>query len=374
MKCQYKYKHDTQKKCPHNALPDSKLCFWHEEKDGKDLHWQKLKEKDLKDAYLVKANLEGVNFLFPAILFNANLEGADLMSASLKGVYLNEANLKEANLLGAKLEDANLTAANLERANLTHANLQRAKLVGAKLEGANFRNTNLKEADLFSAEIIGAKNLRYAKLDNIIINEREGDQWKNKKEIRAEYNYRMAMDIYVNLKNYFRNDALYDKSSEYYIREQTLRGKILKIASKVKYDEKQENPPYYLQFFYKYKNRKFFPVLFFLESKTKWIVNRFLSMFSNYGESPFRVFLYSLFIIIIYSILYWCFQGITNENIDFNPSILESLYFSIVTFTTLGYGDYHPKPFFQLVATSEAFIGAFMLAFFVVVVSRKIIR
>jgi hypothetical protein len=51
MKCQYKYKHDTQKKCPHNALPDSKLCFWHEEKDGKDLHWQKLKEKDLKDAY-----------------------------------------------------------------------------------------------------------------------------------------------------------------------------------------------------------------------------------------------------------------------------------------------------------------------------------
>mgnify|MGYP001054055553 CR=1 FL=1 len=372
MKCEYKYKRDTQKKCPHDALPDSKLCFWHEEKDEKDLHGQKLKEKDLADAYLVKANLEDANFLFHAVLFNANLEGANLNSTILKGVYLNNASLKEANLFCVNLADADLTVANLERVDLTHANLQRAELVGAKLEGANFRNTDLRDADLFSAEIIGAKNLRYAKLDGIVINERNGDRRRDKKGSFG--NYRDAMDVYVNLKNYFHNDALYDKSSEYYIREQKVRGKILKIASRVEYDEKLIKPPYYLQFFYRCRNRKFFPVLFFLESKTKWIVNRFLSIFSNYGESPFRVLVSSLFIIIIYSILYWGFQGITSGDIKFNPSFLESLYFSIVTFTTLGYGDYHPKPFFQLVATSEAFIGAFMLAFFVVVVSRKIIR
>ena len=39
-----------------------------------------------------------------------------------------------------------------------------------------------------------------------------------------------------------------------------------------------------------------------------------------------------------------------------------SLYFSIVTFTTLGYGDVLPKPPFRLLAASEAVLGLVSLA------------
>jgi hypothetical protein len=38
------------------------------------------------------------------------------------------------------------------------------------------------------------------------------------------------------------------------------------------------------------------------------------------------------------------------------------LYFSIVTWTTLGYGDFHPAPGFRLIAASEAFVGYVFMA------------
>ena len=63
-------------------------------------------------------------------------------------------------------------------------------------------------------------------------------------------------------------------------------------------------------------------------------------------------------------------QGLTS----YKPDFLESLYFSFVTFTTLGYGDYAPTQAFQLVATAEAFFGAFMIALFVLVFGRKMLR
>jgi flavodoxin len=72
--------------------------------------------------------------------------------------------------------------------------------------------------------------------------------------------------------------------------------------------------------------------------------------------------------------VYWITGGITPDDAAFVPTLSESLYFSVVTFTTLGYGDYHPKQAYQTIAISEAFIGAFILAFFVVVVSRRLVR
>jgi hypothetical protein len=48
-----------------------------------------------------------------------------------------------------------------------------------------------------------------------------------------------------------------------------------------------------------------------------------------------------------------------------------SLYFSAVTFTTLGYGDYQPRGRLQLLCAAEAFIGAAMIAMVTVVLARR---
>jgi hypothetical protein len=51
-----------------------------------------------------------------------------------------------------------------------------------------------------------------------------------------------------------------------------------------------------------------------------------------------------------------------------------ALYFSTITFTTLGYGDYHPTGRLQIVAGVEALTGAVMIALLTVVFARKFLR
>jgi voltage-gated potassium channel Kch len=55
-------------------------------------------------------------------------------------------------------------------------------------------------------------------------------------------------------------------------------------------------------------------------------------------------------------------------------ALLNSIYFSVVTFTTLGYGDITPIGFSRLIATFEAFTGSFSLALFVVVFVKRMTR
>jgi hypothetical protein len=55
----------------------------------------------------------------------------------------------------------------------------------------------------------------------------------------------------------------------------------------------------------------------------------------------------------------------TNNSVD-------CIYFSAITFTTLGYGDFRPlEGWGRILAGSEAFIGAFMMALFVYTFARK---
>jgi len=108
-----------------------------------------------------------------------------------------------------------------------------------------------------------------------------------------------------------------------------------------------------------------------------FLMSRLLFITSLYGESVWRVIFTALSIIAIYTGIYSAKGGIVIKN-GSQPihNFLTNLYFSIVTFTTLGYGDLHPvaHTWMRLTAGSEAFLGAFLLAYFVVVVSRKIMR
>ncbi len=63
------------------------------------------------------------------------------------------------------------------------------------------------------------------------------------------------------------------------------------------------------------------------------------------GFVPFLIFDFA----IIYSV-----QSIQNSP-DLQAE--DYLYYSIVTFTTLGYGDFQPRPEFRLIAASQAFLG-----------------
>ncbi len=101
----------------------------------------------LEGAYLTRANLSFVHLngaelrgalLHFASLMRAELNRADLSYVSLINTFLDEASLKGANLYMAHLSEAHLKQADLER-----ADLQRASLKGADIRGANFQNANV---------------------------------------------------------------------------------------------------------------------------------------------------------------------------------------------------------------------------------------
>lgn len=68
-------------------------------------------------------------------------------------------------------------------------------------------------------------------------------------------------------------------------------------------------------------------------------------------------------------------QGGTTSTADGEPkSEFNALYFSIITFTTIGYGDYAPLGWLRWVAGAEGLTGLFLMAVFTVSFARKFIR
>ena len=377
MKCLHIYRHNPVKECPYEAGDDSTFCPFHEPLGGKNFEGEDLSDLDLEEAYLSeanlsRANLEGSNLRYSDLsdseLSHVNLswcllEGADLSGANLSHANLSSANLKNADLSNVKLIGADLSLANIENASLTNADLRGAELYGTNLSGTNLFNADLRGARLYGANLSGAKNIRYARFDEIVVEERLGDKLvREGKFIEAIESYNRAIDVYLLLKRVFTENGLYDRAGIYSVGEWRLRGKIQRIgyrALKTRYIDQ------FLPLTVRFRKKW----VAFVEGKARWLANRFLYFSSSYGESPGRVFLTTVFVITIYALLYRILGAVKGAR-----GFAENLYFSVVTFTTVGYGDYVPKSGYHLLAASEAFLGAFLMAFFVVVLSRKVIR
>jgi hypothetical protein len=82
----------------------------------------------------------------------------------------------------------------------------------------------------------------------------------------------------------------------------------------------------------------------------------------------------------LYTITGLNYQGelhVFNSAADFKDTMnlfLSCLYYSVVTFTTLGYGDFTPVGLSRAIAAFEAFSGSFTIALFVVVFVKKMTR
>ena len=109
--------------------------------------------------------------------------------------------------------------------------------------------------------------------------------------------------------------------------------------------------------------------------KRLWI--ELYRLLAGYGERPQYTATVSGSIILIFALLYWgfrCLQYSTRDPTLFQQ-IKDAVYFSFVTFTTLGLGDIHPvNDWGKALICCEAVIGAFLIALFVVVFVRKMAR
>ncbi len=74
------------------------------------------------------------------------------------------------------------------------------------------------------------------------------------------------------------------------------------------------------------------------------------------GMALAAIFLHSVALILIFAAIYRAF-GLICENNLVEADFPTALYFSVVTWTTLGYGDFAPPPEIRLIAALEAGLG-----------------
>ncbi|MCU7941017.1 MAG: pentapeptide repeat-containing protein [gamma proteobacterium symbiont of Bathyaustriella thionipta] len=299
------------------------LCFWHDNQTNKT-----------DDEQLVNK------------LQKQAKAGVSLVGYSLKRAELAELNLVRHNSkAGYDLSYADLYHANLRGAHLFHIDLH-----GASLMKANFQNSNIHCANLEDCNLLGI-NLTNARIENVswgkkLLQEKNADLAciEGDHELMLD-SLEQAEEIYRNLRKTAENQGLFELSGYFFYKEMVMR-------------------------------RYQLPRFSFHRS-----ISMVVDLFCGYGEKPLNVVLFSLFLIGICTITYFILGLVSNGvilQLDLSASLysnfitfLECLYFSVVTFTTLGYGDIVPIGSSRPVAAFEAFTGNFTIALFVVVFVKK---
>jgi len=113
---------------------------------------------------------------------------------------------------------------------------------------------------------------------------------------------------------------------------------------------------------------------FWLEKQySKWAEYFLLNITCRYGNSFGRWGLTGVFFIIIFGLLYWVSDLNHSMVIDHGGQFYNYFYYSVVTFTTLGFGDIIPISGLQKFFTGiEVFLGYVQLGLFLTLIQKKL--
>jgi hypothetical protein len=95
-------------------------------------------------------------------------------------------------------------------------------------------------------------------------------------------------------------------------------------------------------------------------------------LLAGFGLRPMRVIRTAVVVVMLYGALYWSAGGVRRPNSETDAGFWDAVYFSGVTFATVGYGDLVPAPRVRILALTEGMIGVFTMSFFVVVVANRL--
>lgn len=318
--CAYVYTDGTS--CPGEVEGEGNLCFWHDPKAAKD-------GADIRQRLEAWArsgrSMEGF------VLRQARLEGARLSSQQgfdLRRADLSRANLQGASLFNLDLREAQLLKTDFSRANLNHAKLENADLLGTILDG-----TKLEEVE-WGEVAMQEQKAQYA-----------GSEGKREEAARL---YKEAEEVYRNLRRTYDSSGYFQDAGRFFYREMVMRRKLMRRWS------------------------------------VQHLWSKLVDLMCGYGELPPRVLLFS-FIVVFGAAVFYLFLGVHTAHgflvFEASAGIEENIwryftcvYYSVITFCTIGYGDIVPVGYSRIIASIEGFIGAFAIALFIVVFSKKMTR
>ena len=298
---------------------------------GEDLSGLDLSGLDLTGADLSRANLSNSKLvsarLCGAVLFEADLTGCELLAADLTG-----ANLGSCRAVAAGFESANLANATMFSANLKGATFTKANLRGADMRRADLQETRIREADISDVDLTRS-NLQKADLEGSCVDKatlRDADLCHSR--LRGLKGYATAnwigADVHgVNFTGaYLTRRTIMDQNYLHEFRTQSRANAVM----------------YWLW----------------------WVTSDCGRSFLRWGTCIFL--LLSLFAVL--------FSFVAVDYGDY-PTAVSSFYYSVVTLTTLGYGDVLPASMAaQILAMIEVIIGYVMLGGLLSIFANKMAR
>jgi hypothetical protein len=284
-----------------------------------------------------------------AHIFKVTFVDCELAHSEFNNTEFIRCSFKNCSLFGAQFEDAyisqlDFSACDLRQSNFLNVEFKYTRFIDNQLS----EDTNWGVRGNWYFFPLKGKMLS---LENIAVKGNDPYDW-----IPEKY-YKEAAVLYRNIKSEYKKCNLFSEASKFYYREMVC-------------NRKSELERGYI---------------------TYLVDLLFKDLLCGYGEKPFRILLVSCFVILFCSIGY-LFFGIEYQlngktyvlkrflTFDFSqllPTLsdfIHSFYFSVVTFTTIGYGDYHPAGISKFIASGEALLGVFLTLLFAVTLTRVIVR
>lgn len=361
--------------CWRPSWEDEDYCIWHSDRGDRprpafEEHAPEGPER-LDGANISNVSLDGVDWFEGCTLIDASFSDVDVRGASFV-----RADLREASFEHVTASEADLTDANIEDATFTVCDLRGAVLENARIDQALFSNVRISRDTMFGSMVCYERELLDAD------EEEAAEHFRDHAEA-AIWTYR---EIY----NLYQENALPFQARQFYLAEKNMRRRLAWRQNRYARALKAEG--------------------------SRWV--------TGYGMSPWRVIASALVVIVVSALIYPLTGGIqetikantnskenavaiansTNGSVAANVTnatisspdktetviwtvsdlsaasaselvlvMMKSLYFSVVTFTTLGYGDIQPVGnTARAVAGMEALLGAMLTALLVFVLSRRI--
>lgn len=320
--------------CYRGTWRETERCVWHAEvKDDETKPDDALRAARAPDDVRDRNGNTGPSELLDgAVLADQTLpDGLDLGGAALRDADLANADLPEADLRNVDLRDATLRDAYLNRADLFDADLGDSKLYGAIFGTARVNEgTHLDDRCVYDP----------SRADAVTVRDDGPDA------------YTKAASTYQELENVCAENALLSAQSSYFVRRQDIHTR----------DHRGEG------------------------RWGRWLRARVSRAVVLYGESPFRVLGAAGAVILLSAVLYplgLLRDSSTGELMTYPPpsepvslarTLLDSFYFSTLSFTTMTYGQFVPVGVGKFLTMLETASGVVLIALLVFVFGRRATR
>jgi hypothetical protein len=345
--------------------------------EGKDIsEWNNWREEHPGDEILLcGANLDG-----------AHLDGSKLGRAHLEGARLVAVRLAESTLTGAQLDGACLIAATLKSASLIEAHLTEANLIHASLSGAHILGADLRGTRGLGAFVDASTEIWQCHVDKDTFFAGVGlGAASVEPGLRQLLEYNVRRHRWL---DWFRRnqDGVLVRAVRFVLRKPQREGRELALDTRNKRTKwtgglsrsvvgcaserlELELPPLHEQ---EYNWTDWYDVLV-----GGWSLSLLKRLFvwpfwwiSDYGRSTWRILVTFLVLAIVFGLHYWgntaCLRGF--EDVPASSfgwrELAYALYFSIVTMTTLGFGDVHANPasvWGQVILSVQVILGYVLL-------------